>query len=947
MKSIYDRLNLNPNKGQKDAIESTEGPVILIAGPGSGKTFCLVLRVINLLLNNKIASKDILLCTFTEKAALQLKTRISNVVDSLGIKVDTSDITVSTIHGLCNMLLSDYIEYSEVDKEYEVLDDLTQRLFIYDNFADIVPGIFIDATNKFYGKWLGKWNTIENICKYFNKFTEELIEVNDLLGDDNVLLQQLGLSYMKYMQLLKDKNYVDFAFLQYFLYKLLNQQDVQDKLKDRFKYIMVDEYQDTNYVQEKIIFALSERTENLCVVGDEDQALYRFRGATVRNLLEFPLRFNNCKKIVLDVNYRSQHQIVNFYNEFMSGINWGNSRFDKYIRPSDENLLLNYPSTFKINGEDKDDEAEQLAELILYLKRNNIINDYSEIALLLSSVREENSFPYINTFNRKGIPTYCPRAKMFFKYDEIKLVIGAIKIILDYQYELDDSPFDSINDWNKYLEEIEFFIEVDIREKFPQLYIWIIEVKQYFKHIVEKNQNSDKTLLDILYELLQYEPFNSHLLTDGVEKYNLAILSDLISKFNKFYVKKGSIITAKNINYMRNMLFRSFLYILYRNGMDEYEDSEHIVKKGAVQIMTIHQSKGLEFPITIVGSIDKKAQSAGGPDKELQHLYQREAFEDIKKITDFDYMRKYYVAFSRAKNLLVLTSVNNKSNPRLKKMYSNLPELCQISRDEWKNITIKPEHDSLNKKQFSLTSHILVYDTCPKQYELYKDVGFIPSRTGGALFGSLVHQTIEDIHKHILKKDPRSITQEVIDKYFYRNYRNLEEHLQHALNVDNIEAAKNQVINYYNNNKSIIPRVKETEVSLTVEKDNYYLNGKIDVIVGEDGGYELWDFKSQSKTEFAGVIDKYRMQMATYVDLIEKKLGINVDRTFIYWTSEENINKAKMPVNVSSNDVSRAEKHFDDVVNNILTKNYKIVSKPNKKTCRECDFRYQCNERNC
>lgn len=948
MERIYKKLGISPNEKQKAAIDTTEGPVILIAGPGSGKTFSLVLRTINLLVNKNVSSREILICTFTEKAALQLKTRISNVINTLGFNIDTSDITISTIHGLCNNLLTEFIEYSIIDKEYEILDELTQKLFIYDNFDRIVDKDFYDdVSHRYFGKWLGKWKTIDELSKYFNKFTEEMIYDYELKNDSDIFLNNLGQAYSEYKKLLEEKNYVDFSFLQYYVYELLQHPKASEKLKERFKYVMVDEYQDTNYIQERILFELVEKTNNICVVGDEDQALYRFRGATVRNLLEFPNKFPQCKKIVLDINYRSHKNIVSFYNDFMNYIKWGQYRFDKVIKPCDENKLLDYSSVLRINGQSKKDECDKIVKFIEYLYSNNIINDYSEVAILLSSVRGENSRQYIRTLNENGIPTYCPRAKVFFEYEEVKLFIGAMRRIFDYEYELDRTQYDSVNEWNRYLEEVDFYIEWQIKNRFTEFYNWIKEKQSYFRRMITNKENSDKNILDLFYEMLQFEPFKTYLEDDGVEKYNLAILTDLISKFNKFYLKKGSIITYKNFNYLKKMFFGSFLYVMNKNGMNEYEDSEHIVKKGAVQIMTIHQSKGLEFPVVIVGSIDKRASNNSLLDKKLQHLYKRQPFEKIEDMTNFDYMRKFYVAFSRPQNFLVLTTVNNKTNPRIRKYYNRLQDVNEVDKKEWHDVKVKEINDTMNKKQFSLTSHVLVYDICPKQYKFYKDVGFAPSRTGGAMFGSLVHKTIEDIHKHILKGDPRPLDNDMIEKYFYRNYRNLEEHLQHSLNDANIQEAKKQVINYYNNNKDIISRVKEAEVSITIEKPKYYLNGNIDVVLGEDNKYELWDFKSQQKTDFVGVMDKYKLQMATYVSLIKNKLGIDVERTYIYWTSEDNKDSAKMLIDVKQVDIENANKHFDSVVDKILSKNYTVVEKPPKKICRECDFRYCCTEKSC
>ena len=164
---------------------------------------------------------------------------------------------------------------------------------------------------------------------------------------------------------------------------------------------MVDEYQDTNYVQEQILLKLAAPENNICIVGDEDQSLYRFRGATVRNILEFQSHFPNCQNIVLDINYRSHSRIIEFYDRFMQSLDWSSSdgrrnfRFDKTIRANPKQQFENYPAVFSIAEPTPDDEAEQFAEIVQYLKDNKIIEDYSQVALLLHSVRLAKSGPYI------------------------------------------------------------------------------------------------------------------------------------------------------------------------------------------------------------------------------------------------------------------------------------------------------------------------------------------------------------------------------------------------------------------------------------------------------------------------------------------------------------------------------------------------------------------------
>jgi DNA helicase-2/ATP-dependent DNA helicase PcrA len=206
------------------------------------------------------------------------------------------------------------------------------------------------------------------------------------------------------------------------------------------KYVMVDEYQDTNFIQEQILLKLTPTTRNLCVVGDEDQSLYRFRGATVRNILEFTTRFPDCAVVQLTTNYRSHRRIVEAYDRWMATADWSNPRglpfrYNKTIQPDPNVEYPDYPAVFSIWGKNACDEAERFADLVAFLKANKVIVDYSQVALLLHSVRQDHSGPYLAALQAKGIPAFCPRARAYFDNDEIRLMVTCFAVIFGYYGE--------------------------------------------------------------------------------------------------------------------------------------------------------------------------------------------------------------------------------------------------------------------------------------------------------------------------------------------------------------------------------------------------------------------------------------------------------------------------------------------------------------------------------
>jgi len=294
-----------------------------------------VLRAVNLLLLGKAKPRELVLCTFTEKAAYELRDRFSSAARKLGYTQDLSELKVSTIHGLCNRLITTHRHRTQLGSNYEVLDDLTQLLFIFDHLKEVAQP---DQDGKYLGKWKTKWTAIEGLRDFFNKITEELVDPDALATAQHAFLRELGAAYNAYAKALASANRIDFAHLQKLVYELLEEPEIYEAVTKDVRYLMVDEYQDTNFIQEQILLKLADRTGNICVVGDEDQSLYRFRGATVRNILEFPGRVQKCEVIKLVTNYRSHRRIVDAYDRWMASSDWSNPggvafRYDKKIEP--------------------------------------------------------------------------------------------------------------------------------------------------------------------------------------------------------------------------------------------------------------------------------------------------------------------------------------------------------------------------------------------------------------------------------------------------------------------------------------------------------------------------------------------------------------------------------------------------------------------------------------
>ena len=929
------------NSGQVSAVELTQGPLLIIAGPGSGKTLTLVRRTLNILLSNLATPDQIVLCTFTEKAALELRDRVRKSALDLNYEGEISTLRVGTLHGLSHEFVELNRHHTRLASNFETLDDLTQKLFFFDKFDEIVPE---QRDGKYFGTWSTKWSTIDFVIPYFDKITEELIDPAELSRDSDLFVKELGQAYMNYEECMWTNNKVDFAHLQRIFLDLLESEEVGQKLKTSIKYVMVDEYQDTNTIQERIVRELSSVSQNLCVVGDEDQALYRFRGATVRNILEFASATPSCEVVRLEVNYRSHRRIVDSYSRYMEAHDWTSSgttpfRYEKSIRPHEPQLHPEYPSVLSIWGNDPEDEADRFADLVHFLKQNQVIDDYSQVALLLYSVKEEKSLPYMQALESRGIKSFCPRARAFFSNEEIRLLVGSLAVIFDWHGENRGSDLrGSLLEFANYVDDC--ILHLGSLQAGNPLFSKIQTLRAELENL-KPGKALDRRVSDFLYQLIPVPPFDSYVMNTNRAR-NLAMFSQLTSTFQRYY--NYTVISEKNLPYLRGHFFASFLRFLHAGGINEYEDPDAPFPKEHVQIMTIHQSKGLEFPVVFVGSLTQTINVQKKIDATLSPYYGKAPFEPQDRITGFDRMRLHYVAFSRAEKLLVLTNGSNEMpKDHFSPIWDGLPQWPAVKKDLIAAQSWQPHQKLPPKKSYSFTGDLKVYETCPRQYQMYRYLEFAPSRAVMVFFGLLVHQTIEDIHRRQLDGQGKSITQDWIEERFEFNYRHLLLRETRQIGQEQKKSAINHVLNYWKNNLDQIARVVETEIDVSLEKDGYILNGAIDLVLADDGSLEVLDFKAQSRPPAdSPIIPTYYKQLCIYAHLLQQRQGRTPDRLLIYWTGEETRAEAVMEFKYAPADVGDAVTHFDRVVREIQAQNFLVSAPPDKKVCTECDFRQLC-----
>lgn len=710
-----------PDDYQKKIISHGNGPMWVIAGPGSGKTDSIALRTIKLLIVDHIEPKSIIVTTFTEKAAINLKNRITSYIEAFrlndtSIQIDYTALRIGTLHSLCSDIMHEF-RYKEF-QNVRILNDREQLLFILEH-SDLAriynkENPQTDEENKLWRTfhYLGTYNTaiggrppkdgsISRIQRaeitqtLFNRIVEYGVDIDKLKTAGGVW-KTLADQYEKYLEKLKKFYRSDFSHIQLSFIKFLESQQSKlflkgDDTKDfpGVKYVLIDEYQDTNPIQEEIYLKLGENGEhNICVVGDDDQALYRFRGGTVDCMIEFPevvaSRWNGTKVTEFDlpINYRSHPKIVNYCNEYIKSFDVMNVRGarsanKKQLVPGSQ-VKGDYPAVALHTGKNIDESAKTVAELIYNIKKNGILEDYSEAAILLRSTRESprNAGPYVEALRAKNVPYYNPRSKALLDQEEVMALLGTFVKIVDPDLKaLSVIKYEGVKD---------------------RVISWISAatpyisgaLKEYVDNSVSKirllaaQSTVGVNILDILYHILSYEPF-SKWIEDKNRAVRIGVITQIFDAFLSvpssldFDPKKGPImlgsiytsrISGEGISWnWRIKFYTSLVAILSSKGVDEPESIDEDFPKGMVPIMTVHQAKGLEFPFVFVGSLGNKV--GAGPvsselilENELRPFGTRSVSNTTKftpdKKTVQDAVRFFYVANSRAMYALILVASN-------------------------------------------------------------------------------------------------------------------------------------------------------------------------------------------------------------------------------------------------------------------------------------------------
>lgn len=911
------------NPEQKKAVTHSDGPLLIVAGAGTGKTKVITGRILYLILEKKVKPENILALTFTEKAAHEMQERVDRE-----LPLGCGECWIKTFHGFCDAILRECSHEIGLSTDYKLLSEVDQWMLMKKHIFRFELDYYRPLGNpqKFISSLLAHFSRLKDedikSDEYF-RYAEDFKKraMSDEHREEGYKMLEAAKAYAEYKKLLIEENAIDYGDLIVWTLRLLEtRKSVLKKYQEKFRHILVDEFQDTNYAQNKLLFLLAEH-QNLCAVGDDDQAIYKWRGASVANILNFEKQFPNARKIVLSKNYRSAQKILDVAYSV--------------IRANDPHRLevqLDIPKKLRAAGSRFSPKIESK-----YFTHYGLEVDYvvSEIEKLIEAGKPDAAIlvranshakPFLEALKKKRIHYQYMAEESLFTQPLVKDLVSLLRFLADPADDLSLFRILALPIWGFTMEFL-----LDLNRQAKRTHSTLYEV---FRQILDNQLSIDSPQnLSILQNLLKNlillsrehsvslliatfldSPYGKTLATEegftrGDPLQKLADFSEKIREFELMHRTE------------RVQEFVDYLALMEQAGEGRGFQGE--IERDVPKILTIHASKGLEFDsVFLVNLVRDRFPSTN----------RREAIEIPlnlipEKIPEADHhleeeRRLFYVGITRARENLHFTYSDYYEGKKLwkpspfilqieeflaKRLKRLEPARPQVPEAEVSATAIHRVHRPILEHTISLStlsySQIDTFQTCPLKYR-FRYLLSLPSLPSSALnFGICIHNTLRDFYK-LLKEQAQGETLSIVsleyEMYLKRLYDIYEktwipygydsrfhEQARKDAGWKSLEiflettfaAAK------INNGKLKLPIALEQSFKLHI--GNVFFNGRIDRLDQlDDGTYEVIDYKTGSSGR-KSEIDK-DLQLSLYALACRDSLNLPVSKLTL-WFLEENV----------------------------------------------------------
>ena len=662
------------NPAQREAVENTEGPVLILAGAGSGKTRVLTTRIGYLMEDKGVKAENILAITFTNKAANEMRERVEETLQG----TDTKEMWITTFHSCCVRILRKSINKIGYNRSFVIYDSPDQVTLIKDCMREL------DISDKAFDP--------KYVLSCISNAKDKLYSPKQFLklNEGDISKTKVGEIYELYQDRLKRNSALDFDDLIMKTVELLKEcPEVLDYYRNKFRYIMVDEYQDTSKAQYELIKLLAKQHQNICVVGDDDQSIYGWRGADIRNILEFERDYDNVKIVKLEQNYRSTQVILDAANHVIAN-NTERKRKRLWSDKKEGQLI-------KIQlAENEIEEGDFITNTISYMKRYED-RDYKDFAVLYRANAQARSVE--DALNRAGIPYNIYGGIKFYERKEIKDIIAYLRVIQNPQDDISLKRIINVPRRGIGLRTIEK-IEDRASLKEESIYSVLIDIEDN-SDISRKARASISEFVDLMSTLRSFT--DVYTVSQIIEKvldvtgYKDELLKEKNNEGEDRLENLEELISVA-LEFESTSEDKSLEAFLTNVALNAEPDSEE-ESEDRVSLMTIHSSKGLEFPVVFLAGMEEKIFPIA---RAIQSMRDSDIEEE---------RRLCYVGITRAKEELFLTltrkrTLYGRTNPSVASRFiEELPDEC-IER--------------LNKEQKELSFSKANYNILDKYTQKYK-----------------------------------------------------------------------------------------------------------------------------------------------------------------------------------------------------------------------------------
>jgi DNA helicase-2/ATP-dependent DNA helicase PcrA len=956
------------NQKQREAVTYGEGPLLIVAGAGTGKTQVITRRIAWLIATKRAKPEEILALTFTEKAAAEMEERVDILVP-----YGYTGVWIGTFHAFGDNVLRENALLLGLVPDLQVLTRPEQIIFFRDHLFEFPlsyyrplgnPTRYIEAIVTLFSRAKDEDVAPEEYLAYAEKLKEEAKEkpCDPELKEIATQQMEIARSYKKYQDLLAEHGKIDFGDQITLPLKLFRTHPaVLRQYQDRFRYILVDEFQDTNYTQFQLVKLLASRDRNITVVADDDQSIYKFRGAAISNILNFMDTYHQAKQTVLTENFRSTQVILDAAYRLITHNNPDRLEFknnvDKYLKAQ----VMKGPSIKHLHYDTLSSEAEAVANLIKEKVEREGFN-YRDFAILVRA--NDDADPFLRSLNMTDIPWSFSGNEGLYSREEVRLLISFLRSVANFDDSVSLYYLAASEVYRLSARDLTLCMNYASRRN-RSLYHVFSRVSEILELSEEISPESKATISRIMKDLEKYsqlaikrgtgEVLYSFIMDTGY----LERLTSLSSSTNEEKVKNiaGFFDIVRSISnvitYDRIPQFTGYLDLLIEAG-DNPAVAEADTEADAVNVLTVHKAKGLEFPVVIMVSLVSQ---------KFPCHYRRESIslpnpliKDILPSGDFhlqEERRLFYVGMTRAKKELYFTSAKDYGGKRPRRVSQFVLEALDLFKMEVKPQKssaleviersapkVSTEHElyeAIPETEILTVSYFQIDDylTCPLKYK-YVHVLRVPILPHHAvIYGKALHDAVQEYYRR--KLTGVKITEEELLVVFENSWMS-EGFLTRQHEEQRLEVGRKTLRGFYQmaEAEKHLPIYVEKEFSFLLE--NNRITGRWDRVDIQDGEVCIIDFKSSEvrKKEKADKRARESLQLAIYALAYQKIYGKIPDLVELHFLESGLVGTASL----TEDDLNQTVEKIGTAAAGIRARVYQ--AKPAYQACRYCAYEKVC-----